>query len=49
MCRWQEKTAGHSLLDDLAELSKVKAKLELIGDYEDVEKVRDVLKELSKR
>jgi hypothetical protein len=35
--------------DDLAKLSKVKAKLELIGDYADMEKVRDVVKELSKR
>jgi hypothetical protein len=34
--------------DDLAKLSKVKSKLEIIGDYEDIEKVRDVLRELSK-
>jgi hypothetical protein len=34
--------------DDLAKLLKVKAKLEIIGDYEDMEKVRDVLKELSR-
>jgi hypothetical protein len=35
--------------NDLAKLSKVKAKLEIIGDYEDMEKVRDVLKELAKK
>jgi hypothetical protein len=35
--------------DDLAKLSKVKAKLEIIGDYADMEKVRDVVKELSKK
>jgi hypothetical protein len=34
--------------DDLAKLSRVKAKLEIVGDYEDMEKVRDVLKGLSK-
>jgi hypothetical protein len=34
--------------DDLAKLSKVKAKLELILDYADMEKVRDILKGLSK-
>jgi hypothetical protein len=34
--------------DDLAKLSKVKAKLELIGDYADMEKVRDVVKSLAK-
>jgi len=33
--------------DDLAKLSKVKAKLEIIGDYADIEKVRDLLKELA--
>jgi hypothetical protein len=35
--------------DDLAKLSKVKAKIEIVGDYEDMEKVRDVLKGLSKK
>jgi hypothetical protein len=35
--------------DDLAKLSKVKAKLEIIGDYADMEKVRDLLKDLSKK
>ena len=49
MCRWQERTAAYSLTEDLAKLSKVKAKLEIIGDYEDMEKVRDVLKELGKK
>ena len=34
--------------DDLGKLSKVKAKLEIVGDYQDMEKVRDVLKELAK-
>jgi hypothetical protein len=33
--------------NDLAKLSKVKARLEIIGDYANMEKVRDVLKELS--
>ena len=33
--------------DDLAKLSKVKAKIEIVGDYADMEKVRDVLKQLS--
>ena len=32
--------------DDLAKLSKVKAKIEIVGDYADMEKVRDVLKQL---
>jgi hypothetical protein len=35
--------------DDLAKLSKVKAKIEIVGDYEDMEKVKDVLKGLSKK
>jgi hypothetical protein len=35
--------------DDLAQLAKVKAKLELIGDYEDMEKVRNFLISLSKK
>jgi hypothetical protein len=35
--------------DDLAKLSKVKAQLEIIGDYADMEKVRDVLKELANK
>jgi hypothetical protein len=30
-------------------LTKVKVKIEAIGDYEDMEKVRNLLKELSKR
>jgi hypothetical protein len=34
--------------DDLAKLSKVKAKLEIIGDYADMEKVWDLLKGLLK-
>ena len=34
--------------DDLGKLAKVKAKLEPIGDHSDMEKVRDLLKELSK-
>jgi hypothetical protein len=29
-------------------LAKVKVKIEAIGDYEDMEKVRNLLKELSK-
>jgi hypothetical protein len=33
--------------NDLAKLSKVKPKFEIVGDYADMEKVRDVLKELS--
>jgi len=33
--------------DDLAKLSKVKAKVEIVGDYADMEKVRDLLKGLS--
>jgi hypothetical protein len=33
--------------EDLARLSKVKAKLEIIGDYADMEKLRNLLKELS--
>jgi hypothetical protein len=33
--------------DDLAKLSKVKAKIEIVGDYEDMEKVRNVLKGLA--
>jgi hypothetical protein len=33
----------------LRQTLQVKAKFELIGDYEDMEKVRDVVKELSKR
>jgi hypothetical protein len=35
--------------DDIAKHSKVKEKLEIIGDYADIEKVRDVLKQLSPR
>ena len=35
--------------DDFAKLSKVKAKIEIVGDYEDMEKVKDVLKGLSKK
>ena len=34
--------------EDLANLSKVKAKLEIVGDYEDMEKVRDLLSGLSR-
>ena len=34
--------------DDLAKLSKIKAKIEIVGDYGDMEKVRDVLKQLAK-
>jgi hypothetical protein len=34
--------------DDLAKLSKVKGKIEVIGDYEDMEKVRKLLKDLCK-
>jgi hypothetical protein len=34
--------------DDIAKLAKVKAKVEIIGDYADMEKVRDLLKGLSK-
>lgn len=30
-------------------LSKVKVKVEAVGDYEDMEKLRSLLKELSKR
>jgi hypothetical protein len=33
--------------DDLAKLSDDKAELELIGDYEDMDKIRHVLRELS--
>jgi hypothetical protein len=33
--------------DDLANPSKIKAKLEIIGDYADMEKVRDLLKKLA--
>jgi hypothetical protein len=33
---------------DLANLSKVKAKLEIVGDYEDMEKLRSQLVQLSK-
>jgi hypothetical protein len=32
---------------DLTKLSKVKVKLEIIGDYADMGNVRDVIKELS--
>jgi hypothetical protein len=35
--------------DDLAKLSKVKAKIEIVGDYADMEKVRDVLKGLNQK
>ena len=35
--------------DDLAKLSNVKAKLEIVGDYEDMEKVRNLLKDLTKQ
>jgi hypothetical protein len=35
--------------DDLAKLSKVKSKLKLIGDYADMEKVRDFLKGIAKQ
>jgi hypothetical protein len=31
-----------------AKFSKVKAKLEIIGDYADMEKIRDVVKGLAK-
>jgi len=34
--------------DDLAKLSKVKAKIEIVGDYADMEKVRDFLKGMAK-
>jgi hypothetical protein len=34
--------------NDLANLAKVKAKVEIVGDYADMEKVRDLLKGLSK-
>ena len=30
--------------EDLAKLAKVKAKIEIVGDYEDMEKVRDLLR-----
>jgi hypothetical protein len=33
---------------DLAMLAKVKAKVEIVGDYADVEKVRNALEELSR-
>lgn len=33
--------------EKLGQLSKVKVKLEAIGDYEDMEKLRNLLKELS--
>lgn len=35
--------------DRTNELTKVKCKIEAIGDYEDMEKLRDVLKELAKK
>jgi hypothetical protein len=35
--------------DDLGKLSKVKGKIEIIGDYADMEKVRDVLRGLSEK
>jgi hypothetical protein len=35
--------------EDLAKRSKVEAKLEIIGDYEGMENVRDLLKGLSGR
>lgn len=34
--------------DNLAKLLEIKAKLEIIGDYADMEKVRDLVKELAK-
>jgi hypothetical protein len=34
--------------DHTAKLTKVKVKIEFVGDYADGEKVRNVLKELSK-
>ena len=41
-------SAGETLTPhDLANLSKCRAKLEIVGDYQDLEKVRDVLKELT--
>jgi hypothetical protein len=43
-----KKLSEGKLVPDLAKLSKVKAKLELIGDYEDMEKLRNLLKELAK-
>ena len=33
--------------DDLKKLAKVKAKLEIVGDYADMEKVTDLLKQLA--
>jgi hypothetical protein len=33
--------------EDSAKLSQVKAKIEVVADYADMEKVRDLLKELS--
>jgi hypothetical protein len=35
--------------DELAKLSKVKAKLEIVGDYAEMERVRDLLKELERK
>jgi hypothetical protein len=43
----KELSEGKQLApDDLAKLSKVKAKLEIIGHYAEMGKVRDLLKEL---
>lgn len=36
------------MADDFAKLSKVKGKIEVIGDYEDMEKLRKLLKDLAK-
>jgi hypothetical protein len=33
--------------EDLAKLSKVKAKIEIVGDYADMEKFRSLVNELS--
>ncbi len=35
--------------EDSAKLSLVKAKIEIVADYADMEKVRDLLKQLSKK
>jgi len=35
--------------EELAQLAKVKAKIEVVGDYADMEKVRDLLTQLAKQ
>ena len=40
---------GHTPMQNPPDLTKMKARIELIGDFEDVKKLSDILKELRKK